>query len=500
MKIFSLGALALTGFMAAVAPGAYSLTVTTGAGGLRQAVGADTDATSLVVSGSINAVDFDFISQEMRSLDNLDLSGATVVAYSGEATFNGRTEGAPGTLPEGALMSVKARTIHLPSTLSHIGDGALADIDATTIVIPRFVETIGRSAFSNSRNLETVIIPASVRSVGNGAFSGCTALRSVEIAGSLESISPSVFQGCVSLSSVVLPSELKQIGNNAFAGCSSLDNIIFPAGLETLGERAFYGASLHSVDLSFCENLTSVAPWAFAANKNLVSVALPEGVTTIGAGAFFDDSTLALNELPSTLQEIDDYALKGIGAAQTELIAGTAVERLGNYSLAGWKGVQKFEFPPSLGYIGDCAMAGWSDLAALSAETTVRVPALGADVWSGVDQNSVVLTVPTELLNEYSSTPQWKEFKVQAGSTGKNETAAVDASVEARFEGLTLVLTAPQTIAGVEIFDAVGRRFTLPSAADSTGMRVDTSAWSSPVMIVRIVMADGSAAAMKLSR
>ena len=65
---------------------------------------------------------------------------------------------------------------------------------------------------------------------------------------------------------------------------------------------------------------------------------------------------------------------------------------------------------------------------------------------------------------------------------------------------MTLHLTAPVEIAGVEIFDAAGRSFSLPSQGAGCEMAVDTSAWNSPVMIVRVVMTDGSAAALKLSR
>ena len=68
---------------------AAALSVTCEAGGLRQAVGNETDAVSLIVSGEINAADFDFIAFEMTGVDNLDLSGAQVVAYEGEPTFYG---------------------------------------------------------------------------------------------------------------------------------------------------------------------------------------------------------------------------------------------------------------------------------------------------------------------------------------------------------------------------------------------------------------------------
>ena len=131
-------------------------------------MGNETDAVSLIVSGEINAADFDFIAFEMTGVDNLDLSGAQVVAYEGEPTFTGRTSSLANVLPDGALMSVKATTIHLPSTLGEIGAGALADAAVKTLVLPRYLKTIGESAFSNARNLESIVVPESVEHLGKG--------------------------------------------------------------------------------------------------------------------------------------------------------------------------------------------------------------------------------------------------------------------------------------------------------------------------------------------
>lgn len=502
MKIFDRCAGALLAVIAAGIIPAEALTVTTEAGGLREAVGDNVDVTSLVVSGNINAADFDFISLEMKHLNNLDLSGATIVAYSGEATFNGRTASAPLTIPEGGLMSVKAAVIHLPSTLNHIEQGGLADIDATTIVLPRYLQSIGRLAFSNSRNLENIIIPASVTHIGEGAFSGCTALKQVDIVGNVDTIPASAFSGCGSLASVSLPGGLKAIADDAFAGCKSLATLAFPASLASIGNRAFYGTGLQSVDLSPCRSITEIGDWAFASAASLQSVTFPETLVKLGKGVFFSDSSLGLTQVPPTLREIDDFALIGIGSAPSDVIASTAVEHIGNYGIAGWKNVGKFVLPSNLDYMGDGAMAGWSALQILSAESVVDVPLLGRDVWKGIDPSKVVLYVPRDLYPEYASTPQWKKFNIQAGSTGSDTpvVAPADAAVSARFEGMTLHLTAPVEIAGVEIFDAAGRSFSLPSQGAGCEMAVDTSAWNSPVMIVRVVMTDGSAAALKLSR
>lgn len=80
---------------------ASAVTVSVLPGELRQAVSASTDPsteTTLKVNGALNAADFDFI-REMTALRTLDLSGATVAAYSGSKTETGLNAAKANTLP-----------------------------------------------------------------------------------------------------------------------------------------------------------------------------------------------------------------------------------------------------------------------------------------------------------------------------------------------------------------------------------------------------------------
>lgn len=53
----------------------------------------------------------------------------------------------------------------------------------------------------------------------------------------------------------------------------------------------------------------------------------------------------------------------------------------------------------------------------------------------------------------------------------------------------------------MEIYDVEGRRYSFPTvASESTRRAVDTSAWGVRVLLVRVQLADGSAAALKLAR
>jgi sulfate adenylyltransferase subunit 1 (EFTu-like GTPase family) len=100
--------------------------VTTQAGGLAEAVADDITATSLTVEGEINAADIAFIAEKMTELTTLDLSGAKIVAYSGEPIITGKKEYAENTLPAYSLMGTKIASIALPSGLVEIGEASLS--------------------------------------------------------------------------------------------------------------------------------------------------------------------------------------------------------------------------------------------------------------------------------------------------------------------------------------------------------------------------------------
>lgn len=484
---------------------AHSLVIKTEAGGLRAAIGASKDATELTVSGSLNLADFEFLALEMRKLSALDLSGTTVKPYKGTPTFTGRTSGAANMLPDYALLGMQLTTLRLPKGITAIGDGALGGIPLKAIEIPTTVTSIGNRAFAECTALEEVSLPASVSSIGEGAFKGCTALKTVVISGTPDSIASYTFAGCHSLATIELPSSIKTIGASAFNGCTSVGTMNFPAGLTRIGERAFNGSGLTKADLSACRSLSAIGDWSFAECSLLASVTLPAGLTRIGTGSFFNASSLTHTDLPKEIKRIPDFAFAG-AAGNGNLIKDTKVKSIGKFSLADWSAVQVFTLPATLSEIEDGAMADWSKPDSIKGGTLIVVPALGADVWGALDKSDVVLTVKEELKNEFEATPQWQDFRIEIakGETGNlpGISAGVSPAIEAYFDGMTLKVNAPVGITEVHLHDSAGRLYLLPASMgdDGKSMSIDTSAWDTRIMIVRVLLADGSAAALKLYR
>ena len=98
--------------------------------------------------------------------------------------------------------------IHLPLTLTHIGDGSFAECgELISIKLPKSLLFIGESAFVDCWQLETINIP-----------SGCAV------------IGPRAFQGCINLYKITLGKSLEIIGEDAFDDCEAIEEILVPKG------------------------------------------------------------------------------------------------------------------------------------------------------------------------------------------------------------------------------------------------------------------------------
>ena len=504
MKHISHTIISLFVFLACGMPDVAAKTVATEPGGLADAVGDATDATELTVTGAVDASDFDFISEKMPALRSLDLGGAVIAAYNGVPTLTGRTSSPANVLPECSLMLPRLKKLVLPANLESIGDGALGSSGITGVVIPASVKSIGASAFAECKSLEAISVPASVSALGTGAFKGCESLATAIIRAEVAGLPAGLFMGCSRLADVQVPSAVKDIGCDAFNGCSSLSEFGFPSSLVTIGDKAFYGCGIMAADFGGCSKLESIGDWAFADCNGLMAVDFNSAVSSIGKGAFYNDASLILDEMPGRVLDVSDFAFRGIGGGGKELHVAATVDSIGAYAFANWSHVQKLVLPESLEYIGDGAMANWTALDSIVAEAPVKVPALGADVWRGVAQKDVKLIVPLTLMSAYEAAPQWKEFDVTSADTSTRidiacTPDAID-GVTARFSGMALDIDASVDIADVALFDMQGRGYRFPVRKAGNHASVDTSAWNAPVMIVRILLSDGTVAALKLSR
>lgn len=489
-------------FLAAAAcftSNAETLTLTPGS--ISAGIAADAAPAELIIKGEIDIRDFDYIRDNFwRTLRTLDLSEARIAAYEGVPTLTGVSKSEADVLPDGALMLGSLTEVTLPATLKAIGDGALASTAVKEIVIPATVEKIGTSAFANCNSLESVVLPAAVNALGVNAFADCGTLKSADLsAAALQEVPADAFARCAALADVTLPS-VAEIGASAFAGCKALTAMEFPKSLKKIDEKAFYGSGLAAADLAGCPALGEIGAWSFAVCGDLTSATFPESLKELGTGAFYSASALTLGELPPVAR-LSDLSLAAIGGtADASLTLPDGIE-IGDYAMSGWKGVQLLILPETTGRIGTEAMAGWTDLATIDGLNAVEVPLLGEEVWKGIDPSLVTLSVYDIKADDFKAADQWKDFRFDV-VTGVDDAAADGAGrLRAWFEGMTLNVDAPSEIAAMEIYDVEGRRYSFPTvASEPTRRAVDTSAWGVRVLLVRVQLADGSAAALKLAR
>jgi hypothetical protein len=183
--------------------------------------------TNLTLTGTIDARDFRTMRDKMPLLAVLDLSGATVVGYTGtEGTYTDNTYPA---------------------------------------------NDVPGSAFQGKQSLISIELPSSIVSIGNSAFWGCARLTTFNIPASVTSIGNRFCEDCIQLTSITIPPSITTLGYHFLSKCNSLTSVTIPAWISSIGEAAF----------SECKNLTSVSilspsttinEWAFGNCFKLTSL------------------------------------------------------------------------------------------------------------------------------------------------------------------------------------------------------------------------------------
>jgi M6 family metalloprotease-like protein len=116
--------------------------------------------TKLAISGNINAGDIRFIRDNMSVLEELDLSRATIVNYTG-------TEGTV------ADFSITYRANELPERAFYNKTSLIS------VILPANLTAINRSAFEWCTGLKSITLPKNVNSISRFAFRYCTGLEEI---------------------------------------------------------------------------------------------------------------------------------------------------------------------------------------------------------------------------------------------------------------------------------------------------------------------------------
>ena len=472
---------------------AWALEITSAPGKLAALAGSEAaTATELTVKGAVDASDLFFIADEMPALTRLDLGEVVIEAYQGQA-LKGNETYAAATVPAMCFAGSRIADVVFPRQEGLvIADGAFAAAAITSVAISAAKATLGVGAFAACPALVAAAVAPSAKFEGY-VFRDCKALESVDILGG-NALGAYDFAGCSALVAVAGTVNLTVIPEACFQNCTALADFEFSDKLTAIGPRAFQDTALAAAKLS--SPLKSVGAWAFAGCADLVDVELPASVATLGEGAFFECPELTHFTLPAACTVVPAYLHKDNAALATlDIPAGTAA--IGEYALKG-AGVDTLTLPESLASIGTGAMADASKLSGINARELRAVPALGNDVWEGVDQKLVTLNVDQKLLDDFRSAPQWQEFDIQSIETGIVDAPLVSAIVVrgAYTPRALMIETGGDIIDRLEVFDLDGRLL-LSRAVGADSAVFD--AFDTDIVLVRCYL-EGHVATLKLAR
>lgn len=374
--------------------------------------------TNLTVTGNMDARDFKTIRDDMPMLAVLDLTGVSLVAYTGTEGTSWRTGYPANEIPEYAFCNeitgckTSLLSILIPSSATSIGESAFSGCSGlTSISIHSLVTTIKQSAFSGCSSLTTVTIPSSVTTIGGGAFAYCGSLTSIVLPSSVRSIEDGTFWDCSGLISIDIPSSVTSIGGSAFLRCISLVSVTIPPTVMSIGESAFDGCSSWTGALTI-PSVTTIGKLAFNNCSNLTSVALPSSLTSIGESAFSGCSGLAGTlTIPSSVTFIGSWAFNNCSSLIGSLIIPPLVASIKNHSFSGCSGITSLTIPSSITFIGSAAFKGCTGLTSIDSHSPLPVQLdYSLEVFYGLDKSTTTLNVPYGAMPLYASATVWKDF------------------------------------------------------------------------------------------
>ncbi len=195
----------------------------------------------------------------------------------------------------------------------------------------RNVERIGSYAFWNCSGLTgELILPGILETVEERAFSGCKGLSGVRLQEGICHIGDGAFYDCSGMESLVLPDTTEDIGRIAFANCTGLHNVTMPVSavyeVDSEYSPTFYRCegieeicyTLGTGEMFECGEKNYYRSIHFESYANLKRVVFPEGLKRISNNALRDAGAVEEIVLPSTLEEVGNYAFSDCRSWEAE--------------------------------------------------------------------------------------------------------------------------------------------------------------------------------------
>jgi len=404
---------------------------TIAAGGLATSLTASELATitQLTLIGTIDARDFKTMRDLMLMLSAIDLSGATVVSYTGtEGTVSSNRTYPANELPTYAFCTTN---------------------------------------YSGKAGLTSIVFPSSLISFGDNALAYCSGLTSVNIPASVTNIKYAVFSNCTGLGLVTFApgSQLASIGSSAFRFCSNLTSLIIPS-------------SVTSLNFAFVNSKISVTVEASNASYSSLDGVLYDKDKTILI--YCPTTRIGAFAVPATVLAIEDDAFYNCNGL-TSVVIPTGFTTLGNYAFENCTELTSVYLPAMVNSIGYSAFWNCSGLTTIYANMTTPVDLSSTwDVFYNVNKTTCTLIVPAGSVDLYKAADQWKDFNFINANQAPIANAGTDQSVQ---KGILVTLN------GIASTDPDGNALTYLWTAP-TGFTLSSTTASQPTFAAPEVSVD----------
>ena len=337
-------------------------------------------------------------------------------------------------------------TLH-NGTLTIRGNGQMQDYNANTglapwssqntaiisVIIEEGVTSIGILAFQNCSSLVDLFLPSSLTRVGSSAFQNCSSLSEIISKNPLPPTSGMYPFNGVNARSCLL---IVPVGSEAAYRATDawrLFNIVEEGATPMLCNPIYSGtfATNQALHWYLCEDSTftitgvgympdfyppiaeydpaGYAPWS-ARRLRIAKVIVEEGVRSIGQAAFFWHYYISEFILPSSLISIGHSALSNCFSLR-EITLPEGLTTIKSAAFYYSYNLSKVIIPSTVTSIEEEAFGLCTALRSITVKNPLP-PALGENVFNGINQAVCTLIVPVGSKIAYEAAEQWKEFTI----------------------------------------------------------------------------------------
>ena len=381
------------------------------AGGLKDAIAAAkldyTKIPNLKITGEINYIDFNFMREQMSSLEALNLKEVKITKY--DKYFE------EDAIPDGALSRTKLNYLVFPDRLKVVGYGAFSNCTylVGSLIIPEGVSEIRREAFQNCTGLDgTLTLPSTLKTIGYYAFDHCSSLTgNLYLPEGLETIGDFAFENCKGFyGELHLPESLKEIRRGAFRYCRGFTgDLSIPQKLNEISEMVFEDCRFNG-HLNLYDGITGIGESAFLNCSFRGELVLPNNLKTIGKSAFYSNYFSGTLHLPSSLLTIGEQAF-----ALNYLLTGILeipekITNINNEAFLACSDIEGLVFPANIETIGNGAFGGCNGIGSIVCKGAY--PAyVKSGAFDGVPKDNFTVEVPESAVAQYQTAVGWNEFK-----------------------------------------------------------------------------------------